>query len=301
MNISRFFKRVFYAVVILLFLILAISYKTVYNTGYRKEYPEERQQKLQEDRLFMKQAYGAREVRFVSNDGIQLAGLYIERPHAARIILLSHGYGLSKEYMKRFIPLFPHDTILLFDFRAHGQSGGDWISLGAYERKDIFAAIQFLKEQPGNKDLPIIGIGVSMGGATLLGAAAEGAPFKALIIDSSFADLQEHVGHSFGIYTGLPKSLFMPVVIGLYEYLVGTHASHVKPVKDIASITCPVLVVHSEDDERTPVWNARALYDAAQKHAKNIWIAPSAKHGFIIHNYPEEYKEQIYQFLQQSE
>jgi uncharacterized protein len=296
MKFSRILKIIACSVLISVALIGGIAYRTICKTIYRREYTPEQTHKMENDRNYLEATYGAEPITFPTSDGLTLAGLFIQRPNAKRVILMCHGYYLSKEYMKRYVALFPEDSILLFDFRAHGQSEGNLISLGNLERNDVRAAVTFLHEQPATRDLPIIGVGLSMGGATLLGAAAQGVQFKALIIDSSFANLYEQVSNSFGLYTGLPKTIFMPVIVMMYEYLLGCSALEVSPMRDIAKINCPVLLIHSEDDATTFVGAVHKLYSAAQE-PKQLWLLEHAKHGFILHEHPQEYAHYVHEFL----
>ena len=139
------------------------------------------------DVLFKK--FNAQPVSFSTQDGIGIAGLLIIRPEAARNILVCHGYRMAKERMHRFALMFPHDNILLFDYRAHGQSEGGRSSIGYYEKNDVLAALHFLQENTLTAHLPIVGVGVSMGAVTLLSAACQSGICKAIVLDAPFARL----------------------------------------------------------------------------------------------------------------
>ena len=58
-------------------------------------------------------------------------------------------------------------NLLLFDQRAHGESGGERISGGYHERRDLGGAIDFLKSQ-GVLESSIGVLGASMGAGTAL-------------------------------------------------------------------------------------------------------------------------------------
>ncbi len=240
----------------------------------------------------------AHNVTFTTTDNQQLRGILINRPHAHRVIMLCHGYRMVKEEMEHLINLFPTDTILLFDFRAHGQSTGNFVSFGFHEKQDVFAAINFLKTTPSTKNLPIIGLGISMGGASLLAAAADGAPFKALIIDSSFASLSDQVHYQFTKLTGLPAFL-LPMAEVLFEYLTNATIKAVVPAQFIRTISCPVLIIHSQDDRFTPIEHAHTLFANCGHGSARCWIGYKAKHGFLSRQCPKEYAQHINTFLAQ--
>lgn len=297
MVVVRWVKAAVWSILVGMLVVTGVSYRTLAQMTSRPVYSAERQATFKKNRELLCSEHGARDVSCITHDGIKLSGLFIERPNAQRAILICHGYGMCKEEMLRYVALFPHDTIVLFDFRSHGNSEGDLISVGYYEQRDVRAAADFLRKQPGLSSIPLIGIGVSMGGATLLQAAANGVPFDGLIIDSSFSHLPSQIAHSFKMYTGLPKAIFMPMVLAMYTYKAGCTPHEVIPARSIASVECPVLLVHSEDDATAPVANVHVLYAAIHHTKKSLWVVHNAKHAHIVHTYPEEYVKHVQDFL----
>lgn len=98
-------------------------------------------------------------------DNLTLTGWYIP-PKNGAVIILQHGYRAnSSEMLPIGLMLAKHGYgVLLFDFRGHGKSEGNTVTLGLNEIQDTDAAVSFLLEQP---ELNKIGlIGNSMGGAT---------------------------------------------------------------------------------------------------------------------------------------
>ena len=74
-------------------------------------------------------------------------------------------------------------SVLLFDFRAHGESTGDRITFGALESVDARAALDFLRtELPAER---IGAIGVSLGGAAAL-LGREPLPVDALVLEAVY-------------------------------------------------------------------------------------------------------------------
>ena len=108
-------------------------------------------------------------VSFTSADGVRLSGWYLGGASSDVAIACGHGLFRSRrEVLDRaaFFRKQGYDT-LVFDFRRHGESEGERVTLGFDERLDLLGAVEFLKEKkPGVK---IVLYGVSMG-------AAAGAP-----------------------------------------------------------------------------------------------------------------------------
>src|SRR5207302_4468320 len=77
--------------------------------------------------------------------------------------------------------------VFAFDFRAHGESGGSHLGFGTLEVRDVAGALAYLR----TRGIAEVGtIGFSMGAATTLNSAAEYPAMRAVVADSSFADLQ---------------------------------------------------------------------------------------------------------------
>jgi len=237
-------------------------------------------------------------ITFRTPDNIELAGILLEHPKAKRNILLCHGYRSCKEHLKRLVTFFPHDNILLFDYRAHGQSSGNTVTIGYDEQKDVLSALNFLEKHKGTKKLPIYGIGISMGAVSLLGATTQyqGKALKAIVIDSAFNRLDEQVSHTFTSYTGLPKVPFMSFTQLMYEYFFDVSMADINTAAWAENITIPVLVVHSKDDTHSPLVMAENIYDSL-KGPKKMWQVESCEHGKIFKSFPKEYQEQVNNFF----
>jgi uncharacterized protein len=254
-------------------------------------------QYLHKKRAWLMETYNAQPVHFMTEDNLRLSGLFIVNPDAQYTMLLCHGYRSAKEAMYKAVTLCPKANILLFDFRSHGESQGDMISIGHYEQKDIAAAVQFLRHNEQTKQLPLIGFGFSMGAASLIGAAARGVVFDGLILDSSFARLDAQLARVFQRKTGLPTFPFMPVAQWMFEYIAHYRVDQVSPADMIAHISCPLLIVHSHDDDFTPVYNAHELYEKATVPHKELWLVSHSQHGKIVKEHGTQYGKRIDDFL----
>src|SRR5262245_42479634 len=87
-------------------------------------------------------------VEFKASDGVRLKGWVI--PAATRTdrsLMLCHGWGDNKgDMLGRTDFLHAQFNLFYFDFRHHGESGGDRTTLGAWESRDISAALACLRE-----------------------------------------------------------------------------------------------------------------------------------------------------------
>jgi uncharacterized protein len=83
-------------------------------------------------------------VELVTSDGLRLSGWTIPSRNGAAVIL-QHGYGgNSGQMLPVALMLTRHGYgVLLFDFRGHGASEGDFVSFGLNEVRDTEAAITY--------------------------------------------------------------------------------------------------------------------------------------------------------------
>jgi fermentation-respiration switch protein FrsA (DUF1100 family) len=240
------------------------------------------------------------EVVFSSIDGIPLKGFFIEAKDSKRTVIICHGYSGNKdtELIKfaRFLNKAGYNT-LFFDFRGHGESGGDYTSLGYYEVQDLLGAIEYLKK---NKNLEKIAvIGTSMGAATSLLTAAKSKEIKVLIEDSGFATIRE--GISCGLKTfGVPNFL-IPFASYLIHKAMGWHLNfdikEGEPIRFIKKISCPLLIIHGDRDSLIPVKNAYLIYKEANQ-PKEIWITKNIEHAQSYFYFKEEYEKRVLEFFE---
>ncbi len=193
-----------------------------------------------------------------------LHGWYIPHPAPRGQILFFHGNGGNISHRLDSLKIF-HDlglAILIFDYQGYGLSHGRPSEPATYA--DAEAALQFLLQHDPAKDLPLIFFGRSLGGGVASWLAQKHAP-RVLILESSFTSVMDMGRH---YYPFLPVSL-------LTRYRYDT-------LSRIGALTCPVLVVHSPEDDIVPYELGQRLYQAAPQPKTFLEIRGGHNEGFII-------------------
>mgnify|MGYP003297426251 CR=1 FL=1 len=121
----------------------------------------------------------AKDVSITSFDGTILKGKWIENKNAKATVIVMHGYkghyasdyGLVLNVYKSL-----GFNILMFRQRAHGESGGKYITFGAKEHKDLLSIIDYHNKTYGEN--PIFVSGLSMGASTVLYASNKDLPIS---------------------------------------------------------------------------------------------------------------------------
>lgn len=237
-------------------------------------------------------------VAFTSSDGLNLSGFLLRRPNAIGNLVLCHGYKGTKEFMYNYLDSFSNYNILLFDFRAHGQSTGHIISLGCHEYKDVIAATRFMKQAIPDKKIPTILLGISMGGASSLRAVKEEpALADALIIDSTYSELEKMFLRAYYLRVNLPYYPFYPIIRSMFHYLGDCDIKEMSIINCVKNIKQPILFIHSCTDSFIKPSNSVTLFSYALNPKTKLWIGPKCRHGWLHTYFPKFYKAKVDRFL----
>jgi uncharacterized protein len=237
-------------------------------------------------------------VTLTSADGTTLAAWFIPGTRREPILLL-HGYTATKREMLHhaaFLNEAGH-PLLLLDLRCCGESDGRAVTFGGREREDVAAALAYLRARPDVDGERMGVLGLSLGGALALLAAADCPAVRAVVAESSFRDIRTVVRRLFRYATRLPAFPFASVTIWMVERRWGVRAGRVVPEREIGALQdCAVLLIHSETDDVVAVEDAHALFNAARE-PKELWLVPDAAHAMAYLAEQEAYAERVTRFF----
>lgn len=234
-------------------------------------------------------------VRFKTSDGKTLMGWLIYSPESKGIIICLHGYPANKSDILPVVSyLYPEFSLFLFDFRAQGESEGKVVYFGLKEYLDVKGAIDFLKKNDKTKNLNIGIWGYSLGAAVGIISASKYREIKCLVSDSAFANFPDMITHyykNFGplkyVFSSLSKLLGRVVLRG--DFMQNSPENYISMVK------CPVLFIHSREDDFVPFSHAEKLYNKA-KSEKKFFVIEGVHNNFDI-RYNQEYREKVKDFF----
>ena len=239
------------------------------------------------------------DVDFPSMDGARLSGWFIPG-ESPRTVLLLHGFGGTRDKMLPHAD-FLHDagySVLLFDLRSSGESEGNAVTFGFREQGDVQGAVRYLKERRDADGENVGALGLSMGGAAAIMAAAHTPELKAVVSESSFQSVNSAVASSFEHFIDLPAFPFAPVTVFIIERRLGIKAGQVAPVEDVALISPrPVFIIHGREDKTIVPEDAHALYAAAGEPKEGVWLIDGAGHAEGAEVAAEEYAERVVEFF----
>ncbi len=229
------------------------------------------------------------DVTLTTSDGIRLAAWYTP-PQNGNLLLLAHGYGGARSAEKHAMFARHGFGVVSWDARAHGESGGDLVTWGYYERRDVAAALAFALAQEGVENVGAYG--ESMGAATVLLAAAEEPKIQAVATDSAFAAIGDLVE------TISPYPIFRPLLTYFIERETGLKIEDLRPVDAIGQISpSPVFIIQGLADETVPPGSAQRLYEAAGE-PRYLWTAEGVGHVGMSTACPDEYERRVVAFFE---
>ena len=227
-------------------------------------------------------AFTAETVAFASRDGTPLKGWFVRAGlQPGPTIVLLNGYGASRSTSLPFAS-FLHDAgyhVLLFDFRHTGESGGDAVSLGAYEVGDALGALDYLANR-AEVDQRRIGLeGVSMGAAVAILTAARDPRAIGVVAEAPFPDVLSIISTEYEHTVHLPAFPFAPVTIALADLRLRTRIENISPLREIAGLgQRPLFLISDGADQQIPPANQQRLFESAPG-PKQLWLADGATHA----------------------
>ena len=239
-------------------------------------------------------------VALISKDGTRLAAWFIAGARQQTVLLL-HGYTACKDDMLSHAA-FLHAagySLLLLDLRACGESGGTVVTLGGHERDDVRAALAYLRSRPDVDGGHIGVLGLSLGGALAILAAADEPGVRAVVAESSFRSVHSAVRQNFRRFTHLPSFPWAELTTKLAEWRQHVRAAGVMPELEVGRLRrCALLLIHAADDAVISIKDSEAIFARAVE-PKSFWRVSSAPHAMAYNLFREEYSTRVVAFFDQ--
>ncbi len=233
-------------------------------------------------------------------DSIRLRGWFVEsatQPVDGTIFLL-HGIGSSKEFMLPTASVFARHgfNTVLYDSRAHGESGGLNCTFGYFEKRDLTAYIDSAAAQfPGSA--PYAVFGSSLGAAVALQAMAEDQRLACGIVESPFADLRTVIHDYFARMFLVRADWICDRALRTSESIAHFSIDSVQPVSSARLVTQPTMVIHGLRDDRISPAYGKRVFDNLRSREKEWFPIPLGGHDNLRRIGGVEYQEKIVDFI----
>jgi uncharacterized protein len=204
-----------------------------------------------------------RALDIVVEDTVHLKGWFIsaQTDSIYGTVVLLHGIGSCKESWLSLADTFARNGFnsLLFDLRAHGESGGMNCTFGYYEKYDVSAMINETQKRIGDVS-PYAVFGQSLGAAIALQAMTVDSRIICGIAQSPFATLRETLHDYWQQMSGISFHWIPDAALRNSERIAHFTVDAVRPENDARFILRPVLIIHGVADKKISVEYGRRVY-----------------------------------------
>lgn len=235
-------------------------------------------------------------VLFKSTDGLTLEGWWIPaRTPTKRTVIQCHGQNgsMDADIAEAKILHNAGFNVLMFNFRAHGNSEGEHVTYGLTEKNDVLGAIQYLADLHGIQQVGVLGF--SMGALVAFRAAAESEAIACIVADGATGAIQTTIGRWIS-RRWLPASFVrtfvrMALWFGSRMAEVPLHkVNGTRWVKNVKS--APILFIHGEYDQFVDELTIQHMRQATPVETA-LWVVPEARHREAYRRFPREYGDEI--------
>ncbi|MCK5325009.1 MAG: alpha/beta hydrolase [Woeseiaceae bacterium] len=203
------------------------------------------------------------DVSIETTDGVTLHGWFIAG-RTSQVLLFFHGNAGNISHRLDSIGQFQNLglSVLIIDYRGYGQSAGRTTETGIY--RDADAAWRYLTEGRGIVASDIVIFGRSLGASVASRLASENRPL-ALIVESSFTSIPDIAQD---LYPWLPARWLSRLSHATRDY--------------VRDVRCPILVIHSRDDEIIPFHHGEAIFASANEPRTLLPIRGTHNDAFLL-------------------
>jgi fermentation-respiration switch protein FrsA (DUF1100 family) len=237
----------------------------------------------------------AQDVLLTSDTGRPVHGWLVPGQPDRPGVLLLHGLWSDRRAMvprAEFLHRLGY-TVLLIDLQGEGESPGEVITFGHLESADARAAVEYLRSQVGGR--PVGAIGVSLGGAALV-LADRPLGLSAVVLESVYDTIGDAVDNRMSMTFGPAGPWLSPLLVRQLPWRLHLTPDDLAPIRRIAALGAPLLMLHGDLDQHTTLPQARRLFDAAAE-PKQLWVLAGAGHVDLCEYAPQEYRRRVGDFL----
>ncbi len=238
----------------------------------------------------------------VSSSAAGISG-YSREAIGKGVVILVHGHTSVPLRDCSLFALFYREqgySVLMPYLRAHKKSGGEIMTFGILERKDLYDWVTFVDDLFGYEhDVWLHGL--SMGSTIALMASGYGLPFnvRGIIADCGYTSPDAIITH-FVELKNLPfPGLFTKAANLFVRIKTGVSLSDYSTLDALRVNETPVLFITGSADTYVPVAMTLANFEMC-KAKKELYICEGAIHALSVYTDKEKYFGRVSQFLERN-
>jgi len=239
-------------------------------------------------------------VELKTASGIAIDAWYSQPDSNSRgTVLLFHGIQSNKGMLLHEASAFRAMgfSVLLTDFRAHGNSGSRVTTLGVREAEEVVLAYNYIRSR-GEKNIFLWGS--SMGAVVVARAVWKyNLQPTGVLLEMPFGSLQEHLqarARNLG-FQGLPEKPFGFFVSLWIGWEKGFNGLQHKSARYASALQCPVLYQYGMLDKYVRRAETERVFAAIPSTRKKLVGFPAAGHESLQQNDPQLWDREVKAFL----
>jgi uncharacterized protein len=234
---------------------------------------------------------GYEPIAFESKDGIAIKGWFHQGANGA-LVVLAHGHGQNRtDRLPEANALGAKGfSTLVFDLRAHGESGGDDSMMGDKERLDVAAAIDAGLARSKAERLGALGF--SIGAIATSEASVDDERVRAVVLIAPDPDVRRGIASDFGRWGPLTR---LPAQHVAEHHGVDLSAGHWERNLPVLAKRGLLFVIGSREFDMP--MHEKMLEEAKAAGAETYRVE-GAEHGKYASVAPQAYPERIAEFFQ---
>ncbi|ONI39202.1 hypothetical protein AN639_06525 [Candidatus Epulonipiscium fishelsonii] len=239
------------------------------------------------------------EVTIPSTDGKEtLYAKIFPQENSNLWVVLVHGYTSSHKDIEDVIVEYYNRgyNVVAPDLRSHGNSTGEYITLGEKDKDDIVAWANYIN----NSESKIVLHGFSMGAATvLLASSADKLPESvfAIIEDSGYTTALQMLNEQLTYRFNLPTFPIIDISNIVSIIKTGLNFYDPKPIEAIQNSELPILFIHGDEDIFVLPYMHTELYNT-YKGPKDKLMIGGAGHTAGRYVEPQLYYDTVFNFIE---
>jgi len=213
-------------------------------------------------------------------------------------IIMLHGIGGCKEdYLGIAKSLTDSGyNCMIYDARAHGQSGGKYCTFGYREKEDVQTVVSAILKHDSTTSIAIWAS--SMGAAVALQALSIDPRIRFGVIESTYTKLSETVYQYQKRYClGIGLRFASNRALTLAGKIANFDPYQIQPIQACKTIQQPILINHGDEDQHINIRCGKQLFEALSSTDKVFYTVKGAGHTNLYTVGGEAYYKHTLNFI----
>lgn len=214
------------------------------------------------------------------------------------VSIICHGHTVNHVSSIKYGMIF-YDLgfdVIIYDHGYHGESEGEFTTLGNYERYDLSKVIDYARLKFG-KDCILALHGESMGAVTVLTELGLRSDINLVVADCPFGNTFNYLSELFRQKTKLPSFPIIQMIRLLAKILYGFDFYDCNPIDCVKNSDVPICFIHGKNDSFINCYHSVEMFNVAQNHLSELHLIDNADHAcsFLVEN--NNYKKIVRKFV----